>query len=88
MSYPFTLKLKHPYQFGSKTISEVHYRRPKAKDIKKIKPDKLETGDLIDLFASISDRMPAEIDEMDMEDTLQAIQLVSGFLANGQESGE
>lgn len=86
--YPFTLELKHPVQFGSQIITEIHYRRPKAKDLKRIKPEQLETGDLINLFASISDQDPPVIDELDAVDILVAVQLVGGFLAPGQETGE
>jgi hypothetical protein len=87
--YPHKLVLKHPYQYGKDMqVTEINYRRPKAKDLKKIKPHQLETGDLIDLFAAISDRSPPCIDEMDSEDTMEAIAIVSTFLAGGQETGE
>lgn len=86
--YPHKLELKHPYEFGKGvTISVINYRRPKAKDLMRIKPDKLETGDLIDLFAAISDQSPPCIGEMDAEDAMEAIAIVSNFLASGQETG-
>jgi hypothetical protein len=85
--YPFSLTLKHPFPFGSRQVTEIRYRRPKAKDLKKIRPDQLETGDLINLFASISNEQPPVVDEMDAIDTMSAIALVSNFLAGGQETG-
>lgn len=87
-AYPYQLELKHPFSYGSEgEIKVINYRRPKAKDIKKIKPDKLETGDLINLFAAVSDKSPPCIDEMDAEDTMAAIAIVSDFLVGGQETG-
>jgi hypothetical protein len=87
--YPHKLILKHPYHFGKDMeVTEINYRRPKAKDLKRIKPHNLETGDLIDLFAAISDRSPPCIDEMDSEDTMEAIAIVSNFLDAGQTTGE
>lgn len=85
--YPFKFELKHPITFGSEVIKVINYRRPKAKDIKRIRPDKLETGDLIDLFSAICDATPGAVDEMDAEDTMEAIGIVSGFLAGGQQIG-
>jgi hypothetical protein len=88
-SYPLQFELKHPFQYGKDApmITVINYRRPKAKDLKRIKPDKLETGDLIDLFAAICDQSPPCIDEMDAEDAMAAIGIVSNFLAGGQETG-
>lgn len=85
--YPLQLTLKHPFKYGSSEVKTINYRRPKAKDLKRIKPDKLETGDLIDLFAAISDQQPPLIEEMDAEDAMAAIGIVSNFLAGGQETG-
>jgi hypothetical protein len=87
MSYPLKLELKHPFTYGSAEIKVINYRRPKAKDLKRININKIETGDIIGLFASISDQMPPAIDEMDAEDTMKAIEIVSDFLAPGQEIG-
>lgn len=85
--YPYVLKLKHPIQYGSQVIGEIRYRRPRAKDLKRIRPENMETGDLINLFAAMSEYDEPTIDEMDAEDALVAIQLVGSFLANGQETG-
>ena len=85
--YPHKLELKHPFNYGSVEIKVINFRRPKAKDIKRVKPDKLETGDLIDIFAAISDQQPPVIDEMDAEDAMAAVEIVSNFLVDGQGTG-
>lgn len=85
--YPLKFILKHEIHLGSEVIKEINYRRPKAKDLKKIKPTQLETGDLIDLFNAICDATPGAVDEMDAEDAMAAIGVVSTFLAGGQEIG-
>ena len=88
--YPLKYDLKVPVEFGSKTITEINYRNPKGKDIKKIKMDasgEMGIDVILDLFARISDQPPPFFDEVDVKDCLKLMGLASDFFVGGPQTG-
>lgn len=80
------MKLRYPVTFGSKTITELEFKRPKAKHFRKM-PAAPGVGDMLDLVASLTDQPSNVIDELDASDMEEALQIVGGFTARGPETG-
>lgn len=81
-----TLKLKHPVQHGETTITELTFRRPKAKDFRPF-PAKPQLGDILDLAGRLCAQPKSVIDELDVEDMTEVNELVGGFMPSGPETG-
>lgn len=86
--YPHEMRLKKPVQHGSELIEVIRYREPVAKDIRKVKigpaAEKMELGDLLDIFALISDQSPVVIGQLSAQDSYEAVGIVNGFFPDGQ----
>lgn len=81
-----TYKLKHPFEWGSETISEIVLNRPKGKHLKKFGQD-IKVGEIIGIASSVSGQAPPVFDEMDAEDYLAVVGIVGDFLGSGQGIG-
>lgn len=82
-----TVKLKEPIHVGSEVISELHFRKPKARDLKVMK-GKGGMSDLLDLAAALSDQPPSVIGEMGIDDTMEVVQVIGVFMNVGPQTGE
>lgn len=81
--YTETIPLKKPVQAGSEQVTEIKFKKPIAKDLRKISVDP-KLGDILDLAQRLSDQPMFVIDSLEMEDAQKVIELVSGFLGIGQ----
>lgn len=89
MSTPVTYTLIHPITFGSETITELKFRRPKGKDIRRIRDMGELTGDdNMNLIGQLCGKAPPVIDELDLEDITAIGALVDGFFKSGPKTGE
>lgn len=86
--------LKVPVEQGSVTISELSFRRAKAKDFRglalTVNPDgstKIVMGDMMNLAARLAGVPPSVVDELDPEDLMEVIGLAVGFIGTGQPTG-
>jgi hypothetical protein len=86
MAEPTTITLKEPIQFGSATIAELTFRKPKAKDFRRF-PLQPTQGDLLDLVGQLTGQPKAVIDELGMEDMAEAMERVAVFMGSGRETG-
>jgi len=89
-----TVKLKTPITFGSATIGELTFRRPKAKDFAGIEL-KIGDGGLVLDFSSIlrlagrlCGQPDAVIGEVDIGDFTEITEIVMGFIMPGRPIGE
>ena len=80
------LKLKEPIQVGSEQITELKFRKMKAKDIRNL-PAAPNTGDLLNIAGKLCAQPPSVIDELGMEDTVEVLEVVSSFLPGSRPTG-
>lgn len=81
-----TIKLKHPIEWGSETVSELTLRRPKAKDLRKF-PAEPTQGDILDLAGALAGREKSFMDELDISDLSAVNKAVAGFLSGSPATG-
>lgn len=81
------LTLMEPIQQGSETIKELEFRKPKAKDLRKL-PVNAGTGDILDLAGRLCGQPPSVIDELSIDDTVKVLEVVSDFLPGSQKTGK
>ena len=80
------VKLKEPIEFGSQTITELAFRRPKAKDFRQF-PGTPNMGDILDLAGRLCGQPKAVIDELDVVDMTEVARVVEGFIPAGRGTG-
>lgn len=71
--------LKHSVDFEGGTVSELKFRRPKGKDIKKLTKASDEMDGVFVLFGDLSERGPQLIEELDAEDIVRLTDLLDGW---------
>lgn len=85
--------LKYPIKWasgdseGKKLITEVEFRRPKGKDLKRIGKD-ADLGTLLDIAAKVSEYTPRFFDELDGLDYMNISEVINDFLDGGQSTGK
>lgn len=88
MSDRRTHRLHTPIAFGSETISELHLREPKAKDMRGMPADGLKTMDqVLTLVSRLSGQPEVVIDELSIEDLSEVSALAEGFTARSPATG-
>ncbi len=82
------LELKYPFQWGrDEIISELHFRRIKARDLRQIDGmDEMAVG--LQMIANTAGLTPKQVDELDGEDLMEALKIVKGFMPKSRETGE
>ncbi len=82
-----TLQLNHPFQWGKEIVSELQFRRIKAKDLRQI-GSMDDTAASLQLIANATGMTPKQVDELDSEDLMEAQKIIKGFMPKPQETGE
>lgn len=82
-----TIKLKVPIQFGTQTISELTFRKPKAKDFRRLPAGPASMGDILDLVGQLTAQPKAVIDELDVDDMSEVCGMVESFMPSGPATG-
>lgn len=78
-----TLPLQYPVEFGDTLISELKFRRPRGKELRRLNLGMLDNPDfdfLMNLGADLSAQDPKVFDLMEAEDVISSIELVTDFL--------
>jgi hypothetical protein len=84
-----SLKLKHPIQQGSETVSELCImKRPRARHFKGIPAQNILFDHMLVLLGKITGQPPSVIEELDSEDLIPAINMVNDFLPSSLTTGE
>lgn len=82
-----TVKLKKPLKFGDKEITEIVFREPVAKDLRKLSGSP-GVGELLDLAAGLSDLpTPQLINGLKLYDTNKVLEAITAFFEDGPETG-
>ena len=86
-----TVRLSQPIASDGKTVTEVHVRRPKVKDLRAMERDTPTSASQIDqgvAMAALLTELPLEvIDEMDAVDFAAVSEVIAGFLPPGPAPG-
>ena len=86
---PHTLQLKHPFSRGTETIKELTFsRRPKGKDWKGIPLSNMKMDDMMTMAHRILEVPISLIEELDTEDLMSVVEVMTSFLPNGPTTGE
>jgi hypothetical protein len=83
---PHTVKLKHPFQYGDRMITQLTVnRRIKAKDATKIKGNG-SVEDIIWILHKVCGEFKGVIEELDLEDLNGELsQVIQSFLSSGEK---
>lgn len=85
---PQTIVLEHPIEYGSQTITEIVIeRRLKTGDLTGISASNQSVDDLIMVASRLCGQPTKVLKEMDLEDSVKIIALVTEFLAPFREIG-
>lgn len=82
-----TITLKHPIQFGERTVTELSFDRLKGKHLRKLSA-KPTMDDLLGLASKSAKEPPALFDEMDAEDVMSVAEVIGDFLGGSLPTGE
>ncbi len=80
------LILIEPIIFGSQTISELVFKKPKAKHLRGI-PQKPSVGDCLDFAGRICGQPNVVMDELSIPDMNAVLGVIEGFLGDGPGIG-
>ena len=76
---PHVVKLKHPIEWGEgNLITELRFRKPKAKDLRKLNMTNMTMGDILDLVAMLTNQPRSLIGELDPKEDLEKVMAVIG----------
>jgi hypothetical protein len=82
-----TITLKHPFQFGDRTVAELTLQRLKGKHLRKL-PARPAMDDLLGLASKSAGEAPAVLDEMDAEDVMAVTEVIGDFLGGIEKTGD
>ncbi len=76
---PHIVKLKHPIEWGEgNLITELRFKKPKAKDLRKLNITNMTFGDMLDLIATLTNQPKSLIGELDTKEDLERVMTVVG----------
>lgn len=75
-----TLTLEYPFEYGTETITQLTFGRPKGKHIK-------GNGNDLDFAAKLAGVAPQVMDQMDLWDIERMNEVIQGFLPPGLRTG-
>lgn len=82
-----TYTLKEPVQVGTETITELHFRTPRAKDLVAMPVSGHTHGDIMALAGKLCGQPPIVIESLGMEDYGEVAAIVGGFTQPGPATG-
>lgn len=86
---PVTLKLITPIFIGNDTsLEEITFQVPKARHLRFIRFDNMSMDDLLTLAGKLSALPPSTIDELEVNDVLKVVEVMSSFLGDGVVTGK
>lgn len=87
MSTEIEIKLAHPVKVGEEEITVLKLRHPKARDLRALgAPDK-PFAMMLDLAIALSDLPRSVVDGLELEDAMNVVEAVSGFLPQLRPTG-
>ncbi len=81
------LDLIEPLIFGTETVTSLSFKPMKAKHLRGLTA-KAGFGEMLDLAGKLCGLTTDEMGELGAQDAMKVIEVVGGFLGNGQKTGE
>ena len=89
ITLPIVVKLEYPVQHGTEEITELKTeRRLQAKDFRGIKSTEIMFDDMLKMISRLFAVPPSVVNELDVVDMMAAGEVINGFFASGQKTGE
>ena len=82
-----TYTLKEPIVMGSETITELQFRKPRAKDFRPLPIEGQTVGQVLDVMGKLCGQPPVVMDELSAEDFGEVAALFSTFMPVGPTTG-
>jgi hypothetical protein len=79
--------LEEPISFAGETVTEIKFRKPVARDLRKFSLTP-SVGDFLDLAKTLGDALPHVIDQLSFADTWAVVGALANFTASGRATGE
>ena len=83
---PYTLSLVKPLPVGTRTVTELNFRVPKAKDLRVLR-GKNKVDESIRLAANLCGEAMSIIEELEPTDFIAVQEVVDSFFPDGQVTG-
>lgn len=83
-----TQSLKEPVTVGSETVTELKFKKPKAKHLKALRLGNADMSDMLTIVSRLTGQPSTVVEELSWEDALEAVAFVGKFLPAGPETGE
>ncbi len=81
--------LRYPVEFGTDTITEITLRRPKGKDMERLRDGAIPSmADTLDLIGQLSGQPKAVVREFDADDVEEVARIIQGFRGSGRPTGD
>jgi|SRR3990172_6053837 len=81
--------LRYPVEFGTETITELTLRRPKGKDMERLRDGATPSmADTLDLIGQLSGQPKAVVRELDADDVEEVAKIIQGFRGSGRPTGD
>lgn len=87
MAGEVVIALGWPIENGSETISELNFRRPRAKDLRSFGTE-MGVPEILGLAGVLSAQPPSVIDKLDIDDVAQVVKAVEGFFEKFRPAGD
>lgn len=76
-----------PVEFGSEKVKALEFRAPKGRDLNDLPVGDLTTGALIRVGARLTGQVPTFFDELEGDDYLAVVNIVTELLGGGPATG-
>ncbi len=80
------LTLDEPITFADETTTQIKFRKPVAKDLRKFSLSP-SVGDFLDLAKTLGDALPQVIDQLSFSDTWSVVGVLANFTVSGPPTG-
>lgn len=80
LTYPLTLKLEYPVEYGEELISELRLPRPKGKHFRQFNMEEASMSDMMDMLGKLAGQPPSVIDELDFSDLQRGFETMGKLL--------
>lgn len=82
-----TYTLTSPIQFGSETITALHFRPPRARDFKGLTLQSQTVDDTLVLAGRLSGQPSPVLDDLSVADLMGVSEIIAGFIPGGPQIG-
>lgn len=86
VTFPIVVPLQYPIQRGQTLISELHFRRGKAKELR-LMDGGGSISEMLDVAAQLCGQPPSVMDEVDMDDIQAVCAAVEKCLPSSRTTG-